>query len=239
MPLRPARALERTYCLQKARHRTPSGALSPACVDHRDQDSGHREETRPLIRRSDLLNRKRQLITLCDRFSIGRGFATSHIAKHLAWKQHPDYGREANSKRDDVIKRCLLAGNAPPISPPTPRESSRAGRDSEVRRLSVGKVRCTRKARRRIFMRDLHRGVLDANCSPLSSQRVPGLTYGETQTACARPPALGMGSSSRHVACHSVGILYRRRASAHCRSHSPQTLTSLVAQQPDRLTFGL
>jgi len=40
--------------------------------------------------------------------------------KRQAWKQHPDYTRESNAKRDEVVKHCLEANNAPPLSPLTP-----------------------------------------------------------------------------------------------------------------------
>jgi hypothetical protein len=41
--------------------------------------------------------------------------------KRQAWKQHPDYTREDNAKREEVVKHCLQARNAPPLSPWTPR----------------------------------------------------------------------------------------------------------------------
>ena len=44
--------------------------------------------------------------------------------KRQAWRQHPDYTREGNAKRDETVRNCLGANNAPPISPLTPREST-------------------------------------------------------------------------------------------------------------------
>jgi hypothetical protein len=44
--------------------------------------------------------------------------------KRQAWRQHPDYTREGNAKREEAMKLCLRASSAPPIAPPTPRESS-------------------------------------------------------------------------------------------------------------------
>lgn len=41
--------------------------------------------------------------------------------KRQAWKQHPDYTREGNLKRDEALKHCLKASNAPPMSPLTQR----------------------------------------------------------------------------------------------------------------------
>jgi hypothetical protein len=49
--------------------------------------------------------------------------------KRQAWKQHPDYTREGNAKRDEVVKHCLEASNTPPVSPLTPgsRQQERSG----------------------------------------------------------------------------------------------------------------
>jgi len=44
--------------------------------------------------------------------------------KRQAWKQHPDYTREDNAKRDEAVKLCLQANSAPPLSPLAPREST-------------------------------------------------------------------------------------------------------------------
>jgi hypothetical protein len=44
--------------------------------------------------------------------------------KRQAWKQNPDYTREGNAKRDEAMKHCLGASNAPSISPVKPREST-------------------------------------------------------------------------------------------------------------------
>lgn len=40
--------------------------------------------------------------------------------KRQAWKQHPDYTRQDSVKRDQAVRRCLEANNAPPVSPLTP-----------------------------------------------------------------------------------------------------------------------
>src|SRR5258708_2442035 len=45
--------------------------------------------------------------------------------KRQAWKQHPDYTRESNAKRDEVVKHCLEANNAPPLSPFDPGRPAR------------------------------------------------------------------------------------------------------------------
>jgi hypothetical protein len=33
--------------------------------------------------------------------------------KRQAWKQHPDYTREGNAKRDEAVRNCRGANNAP------------------------------------------------------------------------------------------------------------------------------
>ncbi len=40
--------------------------------------------------------------------------------KRQAWKEHPDYTRDDNLKRDQAVKRCLEANNLPPIAPLAP-----------------------------------------------------------------------------------------------------------------------
>jgi Spy/CpxP family protein refolding chaperone len=42
--------------------------------------------------------------------------------KRQAWKQHPDYTREDNAKRDEAVKHCLAASNMPTLSPLTPHD---------------------------------------------------------------------------------------------------------------------
>ena len=51
--------------------------------------------------------------------------------KRQAWKQHPDYTREDTVKRDEAVRRCLAANNAPPAeprTPPVPQERSGSSR---------------------------------------------------------------------------------------------------------------
>jgi hypothetical protein len=40
--------------------------------------------------------------------------------KRQAWRQHPDYTREDSLKRDEAVRRCLAANDAPPVAPLTP-----------------------------------------------------------------------------------------------------------------------
>jgi hypothetical protein len=42
------------------------------------------------------------------------------FCKRQAWKEHPDYTREASAERDKQVKHCLEARNAPTVSPLTP-----------------------------------------------------------------------------------------------------------------------
>jgi len=37
--------------------------------------------------------------------------------KRQAWKQHPDYTREGNAKRDEAMRLCLQVNHAPPVTP--------------------------------------------------------------------------------------------------------------------------
>jgi hypothetical protein len=48
--------------------------------------------------------------------------------KRQAWKQHPDYTREGNAKREEAVRLCLQTNHAPPISPLDPRENGSSQR---------------------------------------------------------------------------------------------------------------
>ena len=49
-----------------------------------------------------------------------RVWAQMDNCKRQAWKKHPDYTREGNAQRNEMVKHCLQASNAPPLSPSTP-----------------------------------------------------------------------------------------------------------------------